>query len=273
MTDKELFWRIQSDDDSELLKNLWQKLNAELEKPVANQDFDYIDDLVKTIDEIAGKDKETAEIADRGISVIKTELHKAIRKDRMKHLRWWIPAACLFLIIGTNVWTYTAFGMNAFSAAYQVLNEGINVDLNSRDLNDVYVGNPYADDMRRICAENGMDVQIPMYIPEGFQPTELYGDINCSPEKKRLLFYFYKSNKKLDIVVTNYLNETVPPPIGIPTEQYEISEQLINNTLISVMKEDEQYTATFIIDKTQYIIYAEHLDYDECQKVLDSFFE
>lgn len=77
----------------------------------------------------------------------------------------------------------------------------------------------------------------------------------------------------MDIVVTNYLNETVPPPIGIPTEQYEISEQLINNTLISVMKEDEQYTATFIIDKTQYIIYAEHLDYDECQKVLDSFYE
>ena len=147
MTDQELLRKLQSDDDSDLLKELRQKLDAELAKPVTEQDFDYIDDLAKTIDTITGADQETAEIADRGIQTIKAGLHNQSRKSRIKHLRWWIPAACLILIVGTNIWTYTAFGMNAFSAAYQILNGGINVDLNSRDSADVYSGNPYADDV------------------------------------------------------------------------------------------------------------------------------
>lgn len=273
MTDKELYRQIESDDDSDLLKELRKKMNLELEKPFNDRNLDYIEDLAKTIDEITDGKNATAEVADRGIRVIKTELHKAMRKSRMKHLRWWIPAACLFLIIGTNIWTYTAFGMNAFSAAYQVLNGGINVDLNSRDSTEVYTGNPYADDMQRICIENNLDVLIPAYIPEGFQSTEFYGYLNCSSEKTQILFNFCKSNRKLNIAVTFFPETSDLPPIGIPTEHYEISEQVIQDTPITVIKEDEQYTAAFTINRTQYLIYADHLDYDECQRVLYSFFE
>ena len=163
--------------------------------------------------------------------------------------------------------------MNAFSAAYQIVNGGIIVDLNSRDSEEVYSGNPYADDMKRICAENGADILIPSYIPEGFKPTDGYGEFDETSTGNDLLFYFRKNNKKLNIFVAEYSDTSDLLPVGIPTDHYEISEQIIQNTLITVMKEDDQYTAAFTINKTQYIIYSEHLDFDECQRVLYSFFE
>ena len=96
MADQELLRKLQSDDDSDLLKELRQKLDAELAKPVTEQDFDYIDDLAKTIDTITGADQETAEIADRGIQTIKAGLHNQSRKAESNIFAGGFPLRVLF---------------------------------------------------------------------------------------------------------------------------------------------------------------------------------
>ena len=273
MTDQELLRKIQIDDDNELLNELQKKLMQEFAKPVQNQDFDLIDDLIKTIDEITGENRRTDEIAEKGILAVQRENHRLISNRRIKRLRWIVPAACLMLIVGTNVWTYTAYGMNAFSAAYQALNGGINVNLNSIHTQEVYSGNPFADEMKSICEENHITARIPGYIPEGFSPSDIYGDKQILSDRTILSFHFYNSNKKLNIGITVFNTLTDPSSIGIPTDHYEVTEQIVEDTVISVIKEESQYTATFVIEHTQYLIYADQLDYDECQRILNSMFQ
>ena len=273
MTDQELLHKILTDDDSEILDELRQKLNAELEKPIADRDFDYIDDLAKTIDEITGEDRNTADIADRGIKAIHDKLYHSFNRKHTKRLRWWIPAACIILLLSSNIWSYSAYGMNAFSAVYQILNGGIKIDLHSQNPTEIYSGNLYADEMKKICEDNQIEAVIPEYIPEGFKPAAGYGDGKASSDNTRVVFYFSKSGKKLNLVVTDYLDTVDPPQIGFPTDNYHVGEQVIQGKTVYVLKEDERYTAAFMIDHTQYLLYADHLDFDECQRILYSMFE
>ena len=62
-------------------------------------------------------------------------------------------------------------------------------------------------------------------------------------------------------------------PVTIPSDTQQVTEQTIQGNLIRVFKEDQEYRALFMIDRTQYLLYANRLDYDECQRVLQSMFE
>ena len=127
--------------------------------------------------------------------------------------------------------------------------------------------------MKKICSENQISAKIPGYIPEGFKADADYCDISNLSHSTMITFYFEKQDKKLNYSITQLHDNSDSFPIGIPTDHYEISEQKIADTTITVMKEDMQYTAIFIIDLTQYLLYTDHLDYDECQRILYSIFE
>lgn len=45
---------------------------------------------------------------------------------------------------------------------------------------------------------------------------------------------------------------------------------MVNGRKMYILKEDNQFTAAFLEDNIVYVIFADGLSYDECQKVIES---
>lgn len=272
MTDKELWAEIQADDsDEELKKELQRKLFEEMDKPICEQNFEYIDELTKTLDMITGEDRITSERTAHGIQMLYNKIKMIRRKKRIKVAQRFAVCVCAVLVV-SNIWTFSAFGINAFSAVFQVLNGGITIDFSKQESSMLETDNPYAEEMRQICNENNIEAIIPSYLPSGFQPTENYGINYDAKNGTSVFFYFKNKDSKLNIQITQYDDNTDPPPLGIATDHYNLTEQILNGTTVYISKEEKQYTSAFMIDNTQYLLAADGLDYSECQRVLESMF-
>lgn len=258
--------------DAAFLAELQERLSNELKKSVDELDYDRIDEMTEAIAVLTGKDEVINERVSAGIERTLAVLHRKEKQRKISRICRAAAIACAIVLIATNVWSYSAYGMNAFSAAYQFLNGGITVDLTVPTDEGKEAGNKYAQDMQDKCAEHHISAQIPRYIPAGFAPTENYGKLIETDLYKDLLFYFGKGNAKLFLQVREFADQSTITPIGIPTDTHNISEQVIDGTTIHIVKEDQEYRAVFLIDRTQYALGADHLDYDECQRVLESLF-
>lgn len=272
MTNKELIEHMRTENlGMYYLIELQAGLDEELKKPVSEQDFDRIEDLTEAISVLNGTDQFISKRTEIGIARVKADIHQnKHRKIRIR--RRWIAACICAALIGSNAWSYTAYGMNAFSAAYQIFTGGIVIDFSKHDPSSSEAGNVYAEEMQQICSEHNIDARIPTYVPEGFSPTENYGSVNDLDLYASVSFYFRQKAKKLIIQMTHIKRDEVSIPFGIPSDHHNISEQVIDNTVVTVSKEDNQFTAAFMIDRIQYVICADGVDYDECQRVLESFF-
>ena len=276
MTDNELRKTIESDDTDQLMLALLQdKLDTELEKPDDELDIEKINQITATIDIITGTDQVTAEKSQQGIQKLKQGLHQQRGRRRIRVLKWIAACACLILIV-SNIWSFSAYGMNSFSAAYQLLSNGIVIDTQD-DESEPYSSDAYYDEMRTLCRNNGFseDVLVPSYIPEGFKPTPAFGNVYSSEIRSVINIFFKNRGTKLDLTIIEYKDKENIQPIGIPSTEYNISEQVIGDTTVHIQKErkDRQYWAVFQIGLTQYLLFSDGLDYDECQRVLESMFE
>lgn len=273
MTNRELIERVYSNhSDAEYLRELQDCLNDELKKPVSEQDFDLIEDITEAIAVLNGTEQYVSTRTEQGIAKIKNDIQQQRRKKM--RIRFGGIAACIAaVLIGTNVLSYSVYGQNVFSAATQVLKKEVVVDFSKQDSTSIEVGNAYEEDMRQICAEHNMDVHLPTYIPEGFEPTEYFIDFTELDCQKILSFYFKKGSKKLIFMAIQILTEEGNIPLGIPCDEHHVSEQVIDNTVVTVVKEDNQFNAVFMIDQVQYQVCSDGVDYDECQRVLESCFE
>ena len=276
MTDNELRKTIESDDTDQLMLALLQdKLDTELEKPDDELDIEKINQITATIDIITGTDQVTAEKSQQGIQKLKQELHQQRGRRRIRVLKWIAACACLILIV-SNIWSFSAYGMNSFSAAYQLLSNGIVIDTQD-DESEPYSSDAYYDEMRTLCRNNGFpeDVLVPSYIPEGFKPAPEFGEVHSDDIQCTIRFDYQIGRTRLVFYMIQNSDEEYIQPIGIPSTEYNISEQVIGDTTVHIQKErkDRQYWAVFQIGLTQYIIVSDGLDYDECQRVLESMFE
>ena len=259
MNHQELLQAMQSDSaDLEFVDELRKAIQAETEKPLNEQDYDFIDEASQTISRINGTDRLIEERTETGIQKLNCKIRAFKRKMRLK--RAGIIAACACMV----------YGINAFSAVYQMLNGGVTVDLTKPNGSADAGGNPYEQEMKDLCARYKIDAFIPTYIPAGFKPTENYGRFDELDEQKNLSFYFKRNESKLTLRILDYESADSITPIGIPTDSYNITERTINGTLVSIMKEEQEFRAVFLIGTTQYLLSADKLDYDECQLVLDS---
>lgn len=271
MNDQEQLQIQQSNDtDQFVLAKLRQKLDIELEKPDSELNVNKINQLTKAIEQVTGTEKITAEKTQQGLQKLKQEIRH--QKQRRVFRRTGLVAACACaLIIISNIWSYSAHGINSFSAAYQLLNGGIKIDF-QRDDSAPYSGNPYYDEMRTICQEHNLNIRIPTYLPNGFKPTSSNGEFDENENRKKVAFYYCQRKAKLNLDVFQYKNENEVPHRGIPSDSYNISKQKFGETIVYIQKEEKQYWAVFQIGTTQYVLYADRLDYDECQRVLESMF-
>ena len=273
MTEQELLKAIQSDDtDQIMLAALQSKLDSELERSDDELDIDKINRITATIDIITGNDRITAERSQPGIDKIKQELHQQSRHSRIRIIKWAAACAC-FLLIVSNIWSFSAYGMNSFSVAYQILTGGVTIDFSKQESEAKENGNPYEAEMRTAYDKHQIEGLVPAYIPSGFQPTDSFGSSYNMENETHLFFNMKNQKKKLNILVVKFRNLNSIPPLGIASDQLNITEQNINGTIVYISKENQQYTAVFMIDTTQYILSADGVDYDECQRVLESMFE
>ena len=271
MTDRELLNAINDDTQQEKLAELRQKLSAELDKPDEDLDVDAINELTLAIEELTGNRQTTELMAEKGIRRLEHDFRKMKTQHIIRRSKW--IAACIgVVLVLSNILSYSAYGINVFSAAYRLMNGGITIDYNRED-SESYSGNPYEEDMRAICEEHNLNVLVPTYIPEGFIKSHVYGEVREEDNRTRVFFYFNRNKELINFEITQFGNEDSTSPISIPSDSYNITQQQIGDTIVHIQKEEQQYWAVFQIDMVQYVIYADGLDYDECQRVLESMFK
>lgn len=250
-----------------MISDLQRELKEEMNKPSDKWDCEKINEITQTIHNLSC-DNENEEINSGKENLLKKI--KVTKKPRRKIYRTISAvAACLIVGIALNTISISVCGMNMFSAVYEITQGGIKIDLNKKE--DVIelptaTDDPYG--MKAKCAEYDIYSLTPSYIPEEFELVNLVDDKNEA--LTHLIFYYKNKNVKLNFDFRQYNDAETIPPIGIPTDTYNIEEQEINGHLMYILKEDNQFTATFRENNIVYVISTDGLNYDECQKVVES---
>jgi len=263
---------LHTNPDQDYYEEIQSKLSTELDKPHSDRDYDLIEELTDAVNSFMGTEAIINKRTEIGIAHIKQINAQNKQKHTKRMIRIVTPFICAVLLILSNIWSYSVLEINSFSAMYQIMNGGITIDFTQNENPSVQAANPYQDQMKQICAAHNIDAMTPAFIPSGYAPTDLFGQVNEKDTFCIISFYFKCKDSTLLLQVLHYVNWDEMPPIGIPTDHYNISEQVIGDTTISISKEDRQYTAAFARDTTQYLLFSDGLDYDECQRVLESMF-
>lgn len=275
MNQKELYTALQINAaDHAFLKELHEKLDLELTKPIDERDFDRIEDLIEAITTMEGTEQLVQAQAAEAIPKLQQENHRrkiTLRKNRLKVM---IPCACAAVVLAANIWSVAALERNIFSATVNWFKGGFTLQMSEPDEIVVPVTDEDPYGITEKCEEYGFTPLTPTYLPEGFALDDII--TNTSSKSSSVLFYYRKDNFLKDDALLNFhfthynANDTIPP-VGLSSDGTPPEEELINGITMYTLKEDDQFSATFIYQNTVYVIFGRDLDYDECYKVISSF--
>ena len=248
-------------------EELEKELDEELKKP--EPDYDLVEELTEVIIEARGQAVRKIDVQSE-ISKIKRRANAEEKKFRCPKRVAAVSAACLVLV-GANTFSIASWGMNIFSAIVEISKGGISIDFGKQEQQEVIKlptseSDPYG--IKTKCAEYEVYPEAPDYLPQGFELVDFQAEeLENSTD---LMFYYKKNNVKLNFSVYYYHQSETIPPIGIPTDTYNLTESTINGRTMFILKEDNQYTATYVYRNAVYVIFSDGLDYDECQKIVES---
>lgn len=250
-----------------MIANLQRELNEEMSKPSDKWDCKKIAEITETIHNLSCDSEEVKNEEGKEALIEKVKVSKSPQKIKI-YRRIGTVVACLLIGVGINTASLSVLGTNMFSAIYQISKGTITIDMNKKDVIELPTesDDPYG--MKAKCAEYDMYPVTPSYIPEGFRLVDIEEIENAS--FSNMLFYYKESGIKLNFDFCLYNEGEEVPPIGIPTDTYNIEEEEINGHTMYILKEDNQFTATFQEGNMVYVIFADGLDYDNCQKIIES---
>lgn len=271
LSDKNIMEMVLSDTGFE--KNaaleIEQMIDNEMSKPGNKRDYNKVRELTTAYSEITGADKELSKFGvDEIISATRQNT-----KNKSTHTRKFklaIPLAiAATLMVVANCITVVAYDMNIVSAIIHITKGGFSVEFKDDNNNVIDIPTSENDPYGLIaeCAKYEIYPEVPYYIPEGFELTHTYND----EDKKEsvVTFVFTNGNQSIGIDFTHYWNEVIP--VGIPSDEYNISETTVNGHNAIVSKEDDQYTITYIDEnKTEFFMFTIDVPYDECEKIVAS---
>lgn len=245
--------------DTDILSDMEKAFAEEIDKPTDERDEDMISELGELISHMQD------EISSVNIKIPSDE----IPKNRKLYKIITVVVICVLVILGLNTVSLNVFGQNMFSATYQIANGSIKISPNQSDLTDTLEtspSDPYG--MKAKCAEYGFFPKTPSYIPDGFILKKV--DVLSDDYSDSIIFAYVKDNMILNFFYTNYKTNANIPPIGIPTDTYNFTEEQINGHTTYILKEDRQFTSVYVDRRIEHTIFVENLDYTECQKILES---
>jgi len=252
-------------------KNLEHEIRAMLEyetnKPEEFRDYESIDLLLRKLVKLQKLDERTQRRTQAGIHVVQSAIQNQYKKQPSRKLRCVVLAACAVLILVPNIWSYTVYGMNALKLSYSFVKGGMVIDFQTHDPEKDDV----CGDMRKICEENGIDALLPTYIPSGFYHTEIFGKVSSNDKYTLIGFHFKDQNdRKIIYKIICFNSKEDAMPYGMPSDDWNVTEQVYQDTTVAVSTEDQQYRAAFMIDSIQYSLSTYDLDYEEGSKILQS---
>lgn len=257
------------DMKEDMIADLQRELKEEMSKPSSQWDCEKISEITETIHNLSCDRKIETNETGKTALIKKVKKAKASKSPKKKiYRRIGAVAACLLIGVGINAASLSVVGMNMFSAIYQITKGGVTIDMNKKEVIELptTADDPYG--MKAKCAEYDMYPLTPSYIPEKFELVNLVVDELSS--FTHIIFQYKDSGIKLNFDFCQYNEGEEIPPIGIPTDTYNIVEEEINGHTMYILKEDSQFTAAFLEDNIVYVIFADGLDYEKCQKVVES---
>ncbi len=251
-----------------ILTDLQNELDEEMKKPPKKRDCQKISELSDAFFEISCGNNDDV-INRREMS--KQSLINRISKEKKVHniklyKRISVVAACLAVILGLNTASLRVFGQNMFSAIYQLSKDGITIDMKQQGEIETENDDPYG--MKSKCAEYGFFPETPSYIPTGFVLADTYE--KSDSVSKNVKFFYRKGEVKLNFDYHYYNDSDDIAPIGVPTDTYNVTEEQINGHIIYILREENQYTATYLENNTVYCIVAHNLDYEIYRMILEN---
>lgn len=270
MDNKDIIERVLSEADnfqSMSAEELKEMLDKELSKPDDQIDYEFVDELTTAVIESERKERLTADI-DTELNKLQERTSKHNRIIRFPKWAIGLSAACVILFCA-NCISVSAWDMNIFSAVIELTKGGFSVDFGKNKPEIIELTTSEDDPYGIIaeCAKYDIYMGTPHYIPDSFVLTDI--DININEDyANTVCFIFRNGQQNFSIDYTKYCKET--SQIGIPSDHYNISETMVNDSPAIVSKEDNQYTITYQKDKTVFFMFAEDVPYDECEKIVES---
>lgn len=263
MTNKELLEKIT--EDIHLDRREAEAVSEEIDRELAKKkpDYDKIAALSNQYCEIIGADEEVDSSSEEHCRRILEAARNYNPKKRMFKRVLAIAASLTFVVLSANFYTVSAYNMNIFKAIVHYANGGFSVDFTSKtETND----DPYG--IKAECAKYGIYPEVPTYLPEGF---ELY-EVNYDELGKDSVidFLFHKDNMTIDISYDMFSDLAEMSKVGYPSDYYNISEIEINGSSAVVSKEDGQFTLVYAKGNILMSIFTTELNYEECDKIVDS---
>ena len=274
MTNEELAELMNDNNaDLEYLEELLDSLREEMAKPKEERNCEEINELTEAISVICGSEQYFNERTDEGISRLKQNWDNSGKtKKRRFILRRLVPAVAAAIILTANVFSYSVFGMNAFSTAIRILDGSIQISYNNAD--DVKMENPYSQQMLEKCKEAGFTPLVPKYLPSNMKPADIWGETHNESSIPEIRFILSRGNNKLIFQFINVSGTSNGIELGMPTKSHDISEEVIDGVTVFFIKESSaEFHASFKKDQIVYRISSDGIKEDEFKKILYSMFE
>lgn len=254
---------------TEMLIDLQNEIDEEMKKSPKKRDCKKISELSDAFFEIScGNNDDVIHSRETAKKALVNKISKEKKINNIKLYRHIsVAAACLTVVLfGLNTASMRVFGQNMFSAIYQLSKDGITIDMKQQEDFEIKNNDPYG--MKAKCAEYGFFPDTPSYIPTGFILADTYEKSDSI--SKNVKFFYRKGEIKLNFDYHYYNDSEDIAPTGIPTDTYNVTEEQINGHMIYILREENQYTATYLANNIVYCIVAHNLDYEIYRMILEN---
>jgi len=271
--------------DLEYLEELLDSLREEMAKPKEERNYEEINELTEALSVICGSEQYFNEQSDEGISKLKENLdNSGNAKKRRFILRRLVPTVAAAIIIAMNVFSYSVFGMNAFSSTIRIFDGSIQISYNNADNDSIQISynntdddktdNPYSQQMQEKCKEAGFAALIPKYLPPNMKPTDMWGKTYNESSMPDIRFELSGENNKLIFQFLNVSGTSNGVELGMPMKTHDISEEVIDGVTVYFLKKaSTEFHVSFKKEQIVYIISSDGIKEDEFRKTLYSMFE
>ena len=255
MDSKDFFERL-DDIDNMLLNDLDKALKAELNKPRNKINAKKIIELSNAIADIKGYTPSEEDVK-RSTEAILAKLDNKVPKRRKVIKTLSTAAACLVAVVVLNQGIAYAFDVKMFPKLYEVVDGAIviHMDQDRKETQQIL------SEIKTKCAEYDISSPIITYLPEGFALTKIDYKYNT------LKIWLDKGDIRVSMI---YVFNVNGGNVGLPSDEGNVEEKVINGKPYLISMEDNQYRALYVSDKFVFNYTSLGLDYQEAENMVNS---